>query len=638
MSVLVDDLIVCPKEAVPDGVESSLSVNGLEIVGADFGETKAKGTAVQTDKGITLVNREPETRTVTLKLRVRPDSTTTLPQAADYLQTIVGVLQSRDEWFRRDHHVGGNFGSMLYHVTGEVSLADFAGWQAGDSPDVTLSMVCDFAAYSTEEREEGPFESAVGARHLTFTEQASVGSTKGLWRGHITNEGEENWRGLILSRECRYAPDDLEDPTAAPHYLAKNLTLRGGSEVKTVSGAEVVEYAELPASWLTILSSEIPGIGHMTHKGPRPMCMRIYDPGATAGGVQLRLQARVRGSSRWDESLPIVSTPLVKGWVLVTLGTARPDEAVLGDNAWEWRLQSRAPGGSGSIRIRDVYPLSSEQMEILTEPPASGGADVVITKKAAGTIVGNSAELGGTIDWATASNAKSSDNAYATATRTAVGYELSKGLKLTNWGFAIPSTATILGVGMDFEVKAGGPNPYITEQVNFVVAGAVYDPHGANPPGPAEYWGTSDEHRIFGGSSYLPGLSLTPAQVNAEGFGVFFQTLHIGAGSVAYVDSVSISVYYTESEDDSPVCFAGRSLELRSNGVYRQHASDDVWGRLVADGFPPYVPAGGLEGKQCRTIIIPSAGDFETLPDGAAPSLATSTYSRDGHHFAREAL
>ncbi|HSC21429.1 MAG TPA: hypothetical protein VLC07_06850, partial [Solirubrobacterales bacterium] len=98
-----------------------------------------------------------------------------------------------------------------------------------------------------------------------------------------------------------------------------------------------------------------------------------------------------------------------------------------------------------------------------------------------------------------------------------------------------------------------------------------------------------------------------------------------------------LTVYYNEAGAEDKVCFATRSIELRSDDVRRQHPLDDIWGRLVPDGFLPILPAGGIEERQTRSIIIPSAGDFETLPDGATPALEGRTFGRDGYHFAREA-
>lgn len=85
--------------------------------------------------------------------------------------------------------------------------------------------------------------------------------------------------------------------------------------------------------------------------------------------------------------------------------------------------------------------------------------------------------------------------------------------------------------------------------------------------------------------------------------------------------------------------FAQRSIEFRSDGVYRQHKTDDVWGRLVPeDGFNFKAPPGGLESRTARGIIIPSQGDLDGLPDTGTNKLSEQAFYRPGYLFAREAL
>lgn len=271
---------------------------------------------------------------------------------------------------------------------------------------------------------------------------------------------------------------------------------------------------------------------------------------------------------------------------------------------------------------------------MLTQPYEPLAADAQATKAGtAATVVGNSAENGGTIEWATPANANVSDNAYATATMP-VG-SISLGLKMTNWAFPIPEGATITGVSFDVESKAGNPSK-IASALNLVKAGAMF---GVAAPPYLGYWGTTDEHQIYGGSSYLP-VPLTPADVNSELFGVFIQVYSSATGTgstTASIDSVAITVYYTEAESEDRICFATRSMELRSNGVDRQARKDDVWGGLVPDGFFPTAIPSGQEARPTRVIIIASQGDLGTLADAGSNKLSAVVNVRSGHHSVRDA-
>lgn len=629
--LIADDVVVNPAEVpmVPARTEKSLSAMGLSIIGADWGESVS-------GQGGSL----PRTRIVSLRLAVREDDEADLPTAAHELQQVVGTMQERETWIRRDPKVGGPFaGSLLFRIRAsqpgaepQVTLADFAGWQVGDSPDVVLTMVADFAGLSTEEDESEEVK-ATTTRERTYTLPASNGTAKGLKRVRVKNEGAADWRGLIWAEECWDAPEELSDPTAQLAYLAKNLTPKGGAAVATVSGAEVVQHSALTAGWLAILNSKIAASGHMTHRGPRRMWMRIYDPGAEAGGVQLRLLWRALGSSRWSEN-QIVSTYVVGDYSLIDLGECRPQVAALGDERWEWQLMTCAPSGSGAIRIRDVYPLPTEQYLKLSTPYAAQAAEHA-SSKTPGTVEDHGGI--GTLEWKNYENAKTSDNTYAevsTSEDAATHYLLAKKL-----GFAIPEGATITGIIASIERHNGGSDSskwWVEDaSVKLVKAGAVTGSNRAL----LGRWPSSDAIASYGKASDLWGTSWTVAQVNAEGFGVAIAANANGSGGSAkpMIDAITVTVYYTEAEDENRVCFATRSLELRSNGVYRQAPEDDVWGIMVPDGFLPYSAPGGREGRQARGILIPSRGDLEVLPDSGTPNpLSAVVLDRAGYPYARE--
>jgi hypothetical protein len=100
---------------------------------------------------------------------------------------------------------------------------------------------------------------------------------------------------------------------------------------------------------------------------------------------------------------------------------------------------------------------------------------------------------------------------------------------------------------------------------------------------------------------------------------------------------VRITVYYTEAEDENRICFAERSIELRSDGPYRQHPTDDVWGYVVPRGFLPHALPSGMEGRKTRFIVIPSQGDLGELPDSGTNKLSVSVNHRPAYLVAREA-
>lgn len=634
--LIADDVILDPVEAVPDGVELDLSKMGLTVRSADWGDSSTEGTVIETNDGrVILVDRKPKYRTITLGLGVRADAEADLPTAAYRLQQKLGSAQERVSWLKRDPKVMGDFaGPLLYRISGPVSSSGLSKWQAGEPSDPTLTLVCDFAAYSTEEVESDEFSTGAGDRQLVYTLDPSTGTTRGLKRVQVTNDGEEDWRGLIWAEECRdYKP---EDETAEPVYLAKNLTPLGAAEAKEVSGALVVQHTALTVGWITILSSEIAGVGHMTHRGTRRMWMRIYDPGSEAGDVQLRLLWRALGSSRWTENL-IVPTPAVDEYALIDLGECRPQVAALGDERWEWQLSARAVSGSGAIRIRDIYPLPTEQFAVLTAPAEPQSADLH-SEKSPGTV--SSVELLGPIGsaaWTNPSNAKTSDN--SRATRSLGPGENTYWLAASSFGFTLPEGAQLVRARAIVEGRASTGGLYTWESAGrseFVIDGVSYEAEAVT--GRGSPWPTSDTGRSF--QLYAPS-GVTSADLNASGFTYRIAFIQAGAptGPTAEMDAITVHLYYTEAEDPNRICFASRSIELRSDGVHRQApGEDDVWGPLVPDGTTlPYDPPGGLEERPSRGILIASEGDLDELADSTTSEITAKVLMRPAYHYAREA-
>jgi len=398
-----------------------------------------------------------------------------------------------------------------------------------------------------------------------------------------------------------------------------------------INAPYVVRHKELTAGWLTILDSKIAASGYMTHKGVRRMHFRVYDPGAVAGNVQLQLRWRALGTLQWSEN-KIVPTPLVGGWSILDLGEARPEPAAVGSERWEWQVQARAVNGAGSVDLARVRIYPAEQMAVLRAPYVAPAADNQASK-APSTVENNTSA--GEAAWTNPASAASSDNSYATLTSTipaASQYLLAKKL-----GFAIPVGATIIGIMASVERKASKESGsfHVSDLEARIVKGGLI---GTTNRAAAGWWPTSDTVRIYGAADDLWGETLTPSDVNAEGFGFALRAEVIAAGSVtASVDAIKVTVYYTEAADENLVCFATRSAELRTDEVIRQHPSEDVWGSVVPEGFLPYAPPSGMEKRIVRGIFTPSQGDLGELADKGANRPSCVVKYRPAFLFAREA-
>lgn len=144
----------------------------------------------------------------------------------------------------------------------------------------------------------------------------------------------------------------------------------------------------------------------------------------------------------------------------------------------------------------------------------------------------------GTEPWTNPSNAGADDAAYASVSVNSG--DQSHYLKATNFSFAVPTGATVLGVVFTFEGYSVDTSA-ATVGLKLVVGGAV----AGNSLHDYSSWGTSPTRHSFGSPSNLWGNTLTPAIVNASDFGVAISANCIGgAGAFIYLDYLTLTVYY----------------------------------------------------------------------------------------------
>ncbi len=178
---------------------------------------------------------------------------------------------------------------------------------------------------------------------------------------------------------------------------------------------------------------------------------------------------------------------------------------------------------------------------------------------------GISAAPGGTINWTGTGNTTAADNSFATASSlistglvpiaTTTNY-----LALRNFGFTIPGTYTICGVGISIVKEYGALLALNGTVVDNVVQLATYTGStptlvGNNQALSLVNWPfATPVTSTYGGSGNLMGVSaaaMTPAMVNNANFGVAFSAtvitapLQLSIGMTAAVDQVSMTVYTT---------------------------------------------------------------------------------------------
>ncbi len=149
----------------------------------------------------------------------------------------------------------------------------------------------------------------------------------------------------------------------------------------------------------------------------------------------------------------------------------------------------------------------------------------------------------GTTAWTSPSNAAASEDSYATCTLGS--FNSSQYLKATNFGFSIPSGATIDGIVVEVELKASSSFLINDSSVKIVKGGTIGGTDKKRSP--AVFWPAVDTYITYGGASDLWGLTWTDSDINGSTFGIVFSA-HVDTGKAsitASIDHIRITVHYT---------------------------------------------------------------------------------------------
>jgi hypothetical protein len=134
----------------------------------------------------------------------------------------------------------------------------------------------------------------------------------------------------------------------------------------------------------------------------------------------------------------------------------------------------------------------------------------------------------------------------------------SDGLRATNYGFTIPTDATIDGIELVMFHWQGTELGHAAENtLRLVKAGSMVGTNNASGTEIQRDGSGPEEPPVeitLGSPTDLWGTSWTPAEINASTFGVQFHLFGGGGieGAIVKVDKMAIKVYYTESGEPPP--------------------------------------------------------------------------------------
>lgn len=303
-------------------------------------------------------------------------------------------------------------------------------------------------------------------------------------------------------------------------------------------------------------------------------------------------------------------------------------------NAWT-RITSSLFASDGTITVPgNTYPgwvFSTPDQRLLsigdkyvTQWEAATASTTLATFTAGPSVPGTGANDAsfGSVSWALAAG-------FGSATLQKVGLNnISKYMTQTNYGFSIPSTATITGIQADITKRrgSGGSSPLIDARVRLIRAGTVQTTDRAS----GAAWPPVDTDTPYGGSADLWGASWTPSDINNSGFGVAISAENTDSFTSADADigAVTMTVYYTLSGSTKQQSF------VRQPGLYDTDAAGNfqpIPFRWLTRWFPVVGTTtltrkfGQMKRWFCDYVFqglgLPSANGFTVKPVDATGTL-----------------
>lgn len=664
-----------PVEFIPERVEVGLAELGIYVVDAEWGDSEHELFLVRQEKGEVPADRHPPNRTVTIKLQAKEDSGVSLAEAAQRLQEKVGALQENGGFVKRIFDSRRGFSHPVAAIVYGASLGGIYGWmfaQRGAANEVTLTLNIGPYFYGTKELETATFKEEAGTnRQLIWKVAEYLGTAPGLRRIEATNMGTKNWLSAIFACECK---DYSSAVTAELHYKAGQLTALGAS----IKGGETYIYrSAITTTWSAFAASKITASGEMTHVGNRRIHVRVNGVPKT----EVRLEWRVLGSPNWTVNNPVKL--YASGYQVLDLGQVNIERAVLGNQQWQFRLAVNKGSGEGTyIYFYDVWPVPTEEyLKVSAVPHFVTPTEL----KNEDTFEQTSGNLNGkelsdkSGKWVTEnSDGKEDfqveptyhdihrdswkDSATHIAKPPGGPYKTAIAAQLDINMVGVPNANTVFPAIMFNGLQIGGKGFCLEDERFWRAVG----PKGEQL-GPEEIW----RGVVFGERWYT--LSWKTATWYTLTVIISFGNFALGwlrpSGSTAALGAPEFLSTFTPTEgtpyiedgaataegaggttnrrandnfrvwipDLDAVAFAGRSLEMRSDGVFRQGSTEDVWGKLVPDGFLPEATPGLLEARPSRSILIPSQGDLENIGDTGENKERVKERYFPGYHFASEA-
>jgi hypothetical protein len=659
---VAETIVLDPAEEIDGRFEFDLT----PFIGADgpnWGEAAVTQYKADGTFGSFPIASRAENRVATIPLNVMEADGWTFEQLRAIVQRIVGLWRRKGGIVKRQTSMGPVYAEVV------DARLQFGGSTAQALDDVDIDAVLTLE-YIPEWL--GPWvdlgtQSETANPEVVRVDTDLLGDHPGRVRIVVTNDSDHPQRGLLYGiRSGNYSADQ----TAQLVYAADDLTPLDLAVVSGVGstgafGGTVV-HLNLSTNWTPVLSTDIDGVGPMTHVGAYRVFARVHTGSTTPPRIRFVWGVGSLVTPTENPSVELAGGA-DDGWFVVDLGTIRLDRASTGDHAWRGQWQAAGAAGGESIEINRVWFQPVDEYAGRLQAPL----DVVIGvqdfeardefNQSAGNLDGKTAAVGGTWDTsgATTDFTVTSGHVLTRATADDSSYRLAmlgSGLAAVavraDILLANPSATFHAGVaarmsGSDFAALyydsglkkltyhrvAGAQQAFKSVDPPFVVGRAP----APSVPFTLQMYVTADGF-VFGwmapqgARSFGPPLLITQDPALATG-GV----LEDGAvGLIDLADTAGVSILTRTYDafaawipETDAVIFPGRQLELRTEVVERENAGGGTYGTIIPGDLPRYPVDNTVE-----LLIKASRGDFERIADsGTDDDLSVQVFYRPSYLY-----
>lgn len=506
------------------------------------------------------------------------------------------------------------------------------------------------------------------------------GSAPALGRAVITSPNVDVW-DLKHGRDSRrYSSAE----TAKAYYPATDLTPLGGatSTTATVDGqaeTPVVRQATLTPTPQAMLSTEIDGVGHMTHEGNFEVIVWLHMPQAADLGIYLEHGiGEMLKTARTPEIYLDSDDPRLGGSVVqLSLGDIFLRAAANGNHHWQGRVVVSSPDTVGrdldllGFALRPLEANGSVSAPVIPQDPTvfKGRDEFEQSAEPPATLSGKEAPVGG--PWtslgegadffrpeggeagALVRRTEASDPDWYAGKEAVLDLNLATAAARVDFrADAIPDGSLAenpLVQGLTFCHQGTGARKIAAvrrttaEGVDVVLQEAVEeDPNATVLSASVAPLSVDDLYTI----AFLQVSNFVVVFLGPKG-GVLAPVLRAGADR--FVDGLpagDVGIYdahvsETASTRDymnfaawipqaAPAIHAAKSLALHHDRVEREEA-EGIWTPITGSGDYLKLAPAGREGRKNRLVFIPSPRDPDTMGVGFPDDLKVAVYGRRRH-------